>query len=144
MTPNEIQHLYMRPAVLLTAWLAIIFYTWTVLRLASEKPAHPTSPPRFLYSLGGAVFFFHVVGAFAAFHNWSHQAAVEHTALQSMRVTGLEAGWGIYVNYLFLVVWIADLTPGPVEIIETDGPFRRVTRGEALLDKITEFDLPPR
>lgn len=109
MTPNEIQHLYMRPAVLLTAWLAIVFYTWTVLRLAGEKPGHPTSPPRFLWSLGGAVFLFHVLGAFSAFHDWSHQAAVEHTALQSMRVTGFEAGWGIYVNYLFLAVWIADL-----------------------------------
>ncbi len=41
-------------------------------------------------------------------------------------------------------VFLDDLTPGPVEIIETAGAFRRVTRGEVLRDKIVEFDLPPR
>jgi len=109
MTANDVEHLYLRPAVLLTAWLAILLYTWTMLRLAGEKPGHPTSPPRFLWSLGCAVFLIHVLGAFSVFHDWSHAAAVKHTERQSMLGTGFEAGWGIYVNYLFLMVWIADL-----------------------------------
>jgi hypothetical protein len=36
-------------------------------------------------------------------HHWSHQAAIEHTE----EISGF--GPGLYVNYLFILVWIADV-----------------------------------
>lgn len=100
-------HALLSRTVLLSAWLAIILYTWTVLRLARET--RPTPIPRFLWSLGCAVFLTHVVGAFDVYHHWSHAEAVEKTRVQSLKAVGVEAGWGIYVNYLFTAAWVADL-----------------------------------
>jgi hypothetical protein len=51
----------------------------------------------------------HSVAAFAVFHGWSHRAAVAATARQTAAVTGLAWGGGIFFNYAFLVVWVADV-----------------------------------
>ncbi len=92
--------------VFASAWAALFLYTWTLARLALER--RPTTAPRFLWTLGCVAYFFHMGGAFDAFYEWSHQAAYEDVALQSMAVTGIEAGWGLYINYLFGAVWAAD------------------------------------
>jgi hypothetical protein len=52
----------------------------------------------------------HVVCAFAFFHEWSHRQAYAHTAAQTHDVVGWDWGGGLYFNYLFTVVWIADVT----------------------------------
>ncbi|HEY3789631.1 MAG TPA: hypothetical protein VGL71_12295 [Urbifossiella sp.] len=58
---------------------------------------------RAIYGTLCILFMFHVAIAFHLGHGWSHRAAYEHTA----RVGGF--GTGIYVNYLFALVWIADV-----------------------------------
>jgi hypothetical protein len=42
-------------------------------------------------------------------HGWSHDAAVRDTARQTMEVFGVAVGAGVYVNYVFVMVWLAEL-----------------------------------
>ena len=50
----------------------------------------------------------HVALAFGVVHHWSHGEAYRFTAEQSRRLTGVNAGAGIYLNYLFMLVWAGD------------------------------------
>lgn len=50
----------------------------------------------------------HSTAAFGVFYGWSHATAQEQTAAQTLALTGADFAGGIYVNYLFLAVWLAD------------------------------------
>lgn len=93
--------------VFASVWFALFLYIWTLVRLALEKRASPR--PRFLWSTGCMMFLIHVAGAFEVFHGWSHTDAYEKTALDSMALTGVRAGWGLYFNYAFTLIWLADM-----------------------------------
>jgi hypothetical protein len=58
---------------------------------------------RWLWTLGWAVYVVHVLTAFHFAHHWSHARAVEHVREVS--------GWGegVYVSYLFTLVWTLDV-----------------------------------
>jgi hypothetical protein len=58
---------------------------------------------RLIWTLGVLTLFFHIVLAFWLAHGWSHNAAVEHVR----EVGGF--GGGIVVNYLFALIWMADV-----------------------------------
>ena len=58
---------------------------------------------------GAILLAIHIVLAMAVRHGWSHTAALEETARQTNDVFGLNWGGGVYVNYLFAVVWISEL-----------------------------------
>ena len=51
----------------------------------------------------------HTLLAFDLVHDWIHDDAVRSTAMQTEAVFGVAAGWGVYVNYAFLGIWLADL-----------------------------------
>lgn len=56
----------------------------------------------------GAIFMIvHILGSYGVVHQWSHAAAIEATRVDSLRTTGIEAGWGVYVNLVFTTVWMA-------------------------------------
>ena len=55
---------------------------------------------------GSIAMVVHIVGSYGLVHDWSHAQAVLQTAEESERVTGIRAGWGIYVNFCFAVVWM--------------------------------------
>jgi hypothetical protein len=58
---------------------------------------------------GGAMLCaIHMMVALGLRHGWSHQASVEATAAQTAAVYGLYWGEGIYFNYLFVAVWLAE------------------------------------
>jgi hypothetical protein len=72
------------------------------------------SPPldrlaRALWTFAVALALVHVALAFQLVYAWDHEAAVAATARQAKERFGW--GWrgGIYVNYVFLVLWLADL-----------------------------------
>ena len=52
----------------------------------------------------------HVLLAFAWLHQWSHAEAYEHTAQRTGDVTGWYWGGGVWVNYLFTLLWLADVS----------------------------------
>jgi hypothetical protein len=88
-----------------TVWLALTLYAggevvrWRTGRLA---------PGRWLNTLGCAVFLAHVACAFHFYHQWSHSAAYADTARQTAELTGWNSGAGLYVNYLFALVWVGE------------------------------------
>jgi hypothetical protein len=55
------------------------------------------------WSLGFIVQLIHVVIAFGLIHSWSHEAAMKHVE----KVGGF--GEGIFVNYLFSMIWLMDV-----------------------------------
>jgi hypothetical protein len=68
-------------------------------------------PPRWAWWLfaGGLVLAIgHTLIAFAVVHHWSHADAVIATARQTREIYGVAFGAGLYVNYVFLGVWLAD------------------------------------
>lgn len=57
----------------------------------------------------GALFAFgHSLGALMTFHHGSQTEALDSTAEQTQQLLGFRFGAGLYVNYLFVVVWVAD------------------------------------
>jgi hypothetical protein len=64
---------------------------------------------RAIWTLGIALAAIHVVLAFHFVYAWNHDAAVTATVRQAADRFGW--GWrgGIYVNYIFLALWLADV-----------------------------------
>jgi len=51
----------------------------------------------------------HAYLALSDVHQWNHQHAFDHIANETERVLGFRFGYGVYFNYLFVIVWIADV-----------------------------------
>lgn len=60
---------------------------------------------RIAWLFGSILIVIHILASYGLVHGWSHAAAVQATALESEQVTGIRAGWGVYVNFLFAFVW---------------------------------------
>lgn len=60
------------------------------------------------WTAGVALALVHVLLAFTFVYDWDHEAAVVATVRQAADRFGI--GWrgGIYVNYVFVAVWLAD------------------------------------
>lgn len=61
-----------------------------------------------LWFVGALCASAHSLGALAAFHQWNHAQAFESTAQQTEELLGIRVGIGLYVNYLFVLVWLLD------------------------------------
>jgi hypothetical protein len=98
---------------LLTRWSARIALVLYVASLATRgMPAGNhgwLSSSRCLWSAGCGVYLLHVACAFQFIHHWSHSAAFASTARQTAELTGVDWGGGILFNYLFTLIWLADV-----------------------------------
>ena len=93
----------------LTIWISLVFYASAVavsFLIIDDRKRQKTY--RILWCLGCIFALFHVLFAFHFVHHWDHQAAVKHTMIETKRVTGVRFEYGIYFNYLFLLVWTID------------------------------------
>ena len=100
----------MRALMLGTIWLALAGFV--VGEAGKTRHRRTGVEPRWAWpvSLAGLVAcVVHILVAMADRHGWSHQAAVLDTARQTAEVFGVAWGGGVYVNYLFLAMWLADL-----------------------------------
>jgi hypothetical protein len=68
----------------------------------------PPSWMRIAWTLGCLLSVAHVVLAFHLVHGWSHEAAVAATARQTEALLGVSYGGGVWWNYVFVGVWLAD------------------------------------
>jgi hypothetical protein len=98
---------------LLIAWSARVVVAFYLLRLAADvliaDPVRRDRWARWAWTAGCAVYLVHLAFAFQFLHHWSHAAAVEHAARRTFEVVGFEFGAGIFVNYVFTLLWIADV-----------------------------------
>jgi hypothetical protein len=88
-----------------TVWLALTLY---VAGEIARRRSRSSVAARWLNPLGCAVFIAHVACAFHFYHAWSHSVAYADTARQTAEMVGWNSGAGLYVNYFFATVWIAD------------------------------------
>ena len=63
---------------------------------------------RRLWLLGAGAGLLHLAAGFHCRHHWSHAAAYADTAERTLRAVGVAAGAGLYLNYLFVLLWLAD------------------------------------
>ena len=102
----------MEPGELLTRWpvrVALLFYAIALgLRLTASGRRGRLAVARLYWTAGFAAFVLHVAYAFHFFHGWSHRDAHAATARQTAEVVGWDWGGGVWANYLFAAVWLAD------------------------------------
>ena len=92
----------------LSIWLALALFAAAQLR--RRQPGTPTgSASVWLSAFGLLVFVCHVVLAFEFHYDWDHATALAETAAQTEALTGVSTGSGLYLNYLFGLVWFAEL-----------------------------------
>jgi hypothetical protein len=98
--------------VLLTKWtirLALLCYvSYLAGWLAIRSPQWPNRA-RTIWTLGCVLFVVHVALAFHFYYQWSHALAWQSTADGTQELLGVAFGDGIYVSYLFLVLWVLDV-----------------------------------
>ena len=85
----------------LTVWISLGLFA--LAEFARDRTA--ASWPRAVSATGLALMIVHIFIAMGMRHSWQHDAAVAATAQQTEQVFGVAWGWGIYINYLFVVVW---------------------------------------
>ena len=90
-----------------TIWLALSLYVAAEMVVAFWFGSIVSA--RWLSALGGLVFLLHVIGAFHFYHDWSHAVAYADTARQTAEFSGWNWGGGLFVNYLFTLVWLGEL-----------------------------------
>jgi hypothetical protein len=98
---------------LITRWtvrLALACYAGVLaLRLLPDYTPRRQAAGRWLWTVGCLLYLAHVASAFQFVHGWSHEAAYRETARRSAAMFGLAWGGGLYLNYLFTAVWVADV-----------------------------------
>ena len=65
-------------------------------------------PARAVYTFGLLTFLVHIWCAFQYSYGWSHAVAYRETARQTDELFGVNWGGGLYLNYAFTILWIAD------------------------------------
>jgi hypothetical protein len=93
--------------VQLTIALAIVAWAGAeCLRL--RAPRGRDAAARALWTAGALLLGLHTLAAFHFVHAWSHEAAAIETARQTDDLVGFRTSAGLFVNYAFLAVWMAD------------------------------------
>ncbi|MCY3005349.1 MAG: hypothetical protein NTV29_05165 [Planctomycetota bacterium] len=86
--------------------LFVIVVAW---RIVGLKTVAKNTVARTLWTCGFMLFVVHVLASFHLVHGWSHNAAYQATARQTLELLGFEFGAGVYFNYLFLAAWALDV-----------------------------------
>jgi hypothetical protein len=87
--------------------VALMFAAWLLMLHRRRSPREPTI--RRVWTAAYASFLVHVWAAFEFVHHWSHTAAVHDTARQTRKLVGVDWGGGVWANYLFAIIWGADV-----------------------------------
>jgi hypothetical protein len=80
--------------------IAAATFTWAVAEWQRSRT---------FWTIGAVLATIHSAAALEVFHGWSHDAALVATARQTLAVTGIDWGGGLYFNYAFVVVWLVDV-----------------------------------
>jgi len=70
-----------------------------------------------LWAAAFAAYLLHVAAAFHFVHGWSHAEAFDHAVKRTYEVTGIATGVGIWINYGFTLVWLADVLTWRVDLL---------------------------
>lgn len=93
-------------ATRVTIWLSVA--GWAVV-IAGLLRGGTGGRLRLWWTLALAAYLAHIVAAFSGFYQWSHAVAFAETARQTGEVTGVEKGFGLWLNYFVAVFWVVDV-----------------------------------
>ena len=89
--------------------LALLGYAVGLLWVCCGRQKTWRGAVRTVWTAGCVLFLVHVAAAFHYHYGWSHATALRETARQTAEVTGVESGSGLYLNYLFTILWVVDV-----------------------------------
>lgn len=92
----------------ITIWLAIIGYVAGIALMVVPK-RDLRDAARNAWTIGCAFFLAHVFFAFNYYYQWSHSIAYAETGRQTAEVVNGNWGAGVYVGYVFTLLWLADV-----------------------------------
>lgn len=117
----------MSPAIeSLIVWtirLGMIAYFLAVVELLTARQSNRA---RLAWTFGALACVAHIALAMHFQHHWSNAAAYAEIARQTREMIGLNWGGGLYINYLFALVWMADAAWWWI------APYSRAARGRWL------------
>ena len=94
----------------ITIWVAIGGYAMgAALSLLRRESLKWQARARWAWTAGCAALVAHIICALHYYHTWSQESAYRETARQTAEVTGSDWGGGLYINYVFISMWIADV-----------------------------------
>ena len=97
------------PFVSGSIWLAMSLYGAALITtITVSRDSRWRRWVRRLWTMALIAMVGHAAAAMHFAHGWSHARAVEHTAKRTAELLGWEVGWGVYANYLVLLVWSVD------------------------------------
>lgn len=80
-----------------------------LLRIRHPRSLEANNWARTFWTLGFVMYLEHLLCAFEFVHHWNHAAAYEETARRTLKTVGVAFGGGVYVNYIFGVIWGLDV-----------------------------------
>ncbi len=98
---------WLGPIVYLSVWVALCCYPAAGIGRAARDP-RLRHWALCIWCAGCVMFGIHVFSAFGGFYQWRHAVAVAETAKQTRAATGIDSGAGLYLNYLFALLWSGD------------------------------------
>jgi hypothetical protein len=90
-------------------WLALCCYVASEAVIAVARNQRSQAYARWFSTLGCFAFLAHVGFAFHFYHEWSHARAYAETARQTAEVAGWRWGGGLFINYGFGLLWLAEV-----------------------------------
>ena len=97
------------PLAIVRGTMILATVAWALGEALMRRSAAVDRWARLSWTIGIALALIHVLLAFHLVYAWDHEAAVAATVRQAADRFGW--GWrgGIYVNYAFLALWLADV-----------------------------------
>jgi hypothetical protein len=95
-------------AISIAIVMLCIAFAWTLLILKGT-PRDMQILARAIWTVGFVAYLAHVALAFSYYYRWSHSLAAWHTAYRTWQYTGWYWTGGIWINYIFTLVWAADV-----------------------------------
>jgi hypothetical protein len=99
----------MTPSTIVRTTMILATVAWAMGETLTGRSTASDRMARASWTAGVTLALLHVFLAFDLVYAWNHEAAVEATVRQAADRFG--EGWrgGIYVNYVFLAVWLGDV-----------------------------------
>ncbi|HMV46624.1 MAG TPA: hypothetical protein PLD20_12255 [Blastocatellia bacterium] len=94
----------------LTIWIAIGGYMVSTVGILLRRSSLVwQARARWSATVGCAALALHIVCALHFYHDWSQASAYREVERQTAEVTGAAWGGGLFINYAFLALWMADV-----------------------------------
>ena len=123
----------MNSALFSTIWLSMILFVGGEAGKRFVRADNTPKWPWWAWTIGVIFCAVHMAIAMAVRYDWNHQDAVRATAEQAAGVYGITWSGGLYVNYVFLLIWAGETAWWAIS------PSAYLSRGAALMWSLRAF-----